>query len=203
MESGRAVVRVPAGGPAAHATRTSRYEWYEFLFYTRFIEEKLVPVVVRIWEAGGRWYEFRQGGLPPTQLVRVGTSGTSSHFPWESQRKNSYQWWYEFGKRAGGKTAIPQDWIPRPTRDPAPQGAAEQIGMLLSFLSSLKPIPVETRRQTFQTFRALQTCQNLQIQLVEPIAFETRRQTSQTFQTHIVTPACNTWVSNDDFEIRV
>ena len=87
-EEGRAVVQVPAGGPAAHTTRTSWYEWYEFALSSGIVVEKLVPVLVRVLSVGGSWYEFRlefrQGGPPPTQLVRVGARGTSSHYPRES-----------------------------------------------------------------------------------------------------------------------
>ena len=39
-EEGRAVVQVPAGGPAAHTTRTSWYEWYEFALSSGIVVDK-------------------------------------------------------------------------------------------------------------------------------------------------------------------
>ena len=84
----RVPARVPAAGPAAHTTRTSWCEWYEFALSSGIVVEQLAPMLVRVLSIGGSLYEFRlefrQGGPPPTQLVRVGTSGTSSHYNRES-----------------------------------------------------------------------------------------------------------------------
>ena len=57
----RVPARIPAGGPAAHTTRTSWYEWYEFALSSGIVVEKLVPVLVRVWSAGGWWYELSPG----------------------------------------------------------------------------------------------------------------------------------------------
>ena len=87
--SSPAGVRCTAGVLIKSGSRHSvYYGCYEFALSSEIVVEKLVPVLVRVLSVAGSWYEFRlefrQGGPPPTQLVRVGARGTSSHYPRES-----------------------------------------------------------------------------------------------------------------------
>ena len=50
----RVPARIPAGGPAAHTTRTSWYEWYAFALSSGIVVVKLVPVLVRVWSITAR-----------------------------------------------------------------------------------------------------------------------------------------------------